>query len=252
MSLPTERILGYDFCTLPAAGLAPHVAAWLEAQDGKARHIACVNPHSIVVALDDAAFRHALHRADMTVPDGVGIVLASKFQGGTIAERVTGFDVFQLTCRLVNDRAGKVMFLGSSEDVLAIIAEKMARDFPAITVETYSPPYKSAFSDEDNAAMHRAVNTFRPDVLWVGMTAPKQEKWVEGNRAKLDTRMIGSIGAVFDFYAGRIKRPARVWRDLGLEWLPRLVGEPRRLWRRMGISAPIFVAEVVKDRFRRK
>lgn len=100
--------------------------------------------------------------------------------------------------------------------------------------------------------MHEAVKAFRPDVLWVGMTVPMQEKWVEANRAALDTRVIGSIGAVFAFYAGRIRRPAKVWRELGLEWLPRLVGGPRRLWRRMAISAPLFVGAVVADRFRRK
>ncbi|WAT17565.1 WecB/TagA/CpsF family glycosyltransferase [Aurantiacibacter sp. MUD11] len=251
-TFPTERILDYQVCTLASAALSPHVARWLDAEDGKARHIACANPHSIEVARGDAAFKYALRQADLLVPDGVGIVFASKFLGGDITDRVTGFDIFQLASELLQARKGRMMFLGSSEEVLAIIREKMAQDYPGITVETYSPPYKPAFSDEDNAAMHAAVNAFKPDVLWVGMTAPKQEKWVEANRGKLDTKVIGSIGAVFDFYAGRIKRPAKVWRDLGLEWLPRLVGEPRRLWRRMFVSAPAFVAAVVADRVRRK
>lgn len=251
-SFPTERILDYEVCTLPAPALAPHVAAWLDAEDGVARHIACANPHSIEVARGDAAFRQALLAADMLIPDGVGVVFASKFNGGDIKDRVTGFDLFQLTAQLLEARKGRMMFLGSSEDVLADIRARMAKDYPAVVVETHSPPYKPEFSAKDNAAMHAAVNAFRPDVLWVGMTAPKQEKWVEANRAALDARVIGSIGAVFDFYAGRIKRPGAVWRKLGLEWLPRLVGEPRRLWRRMGISAPLFVGAVVADRFRRK
>lgn len=251
-TFPTERVLDYPVCTLPAAELAPHVERWLDASDGTARHIACANPHSIEVARSDAMFRQALLAADMLIPDGVGIVFASRFNGGAIRERVTGFDLFQLTAELIEARQGRMMFLGSSEDVLAAIRARMARDYPGIAVQTYSPPYKPAFSDADNAAMHEAVNAFRPDVLWVGMTAPKQEKWVEANRAALNTRVIGSIGAVFDFYAGRIKRPAKVWRDLGLEWLPRLVGEPRRLWRRMAISAPLFVGAVVAERFRRK
>ncbi|WP_162925284.1 WecB/TagA/CpsF family glycosyltransferase [Aurantiacibacter odishensis] len=251
-TFPTERMLDYQVCTLPPASLAPHVEHWLNAGDGTARHIACANPHSIEVARTDAAFKYALARADMLIPDGVGIVYASKFNGGDIAERVTGFDLFQVASTLVAQRKGRMMFLGSSEDVLATIRANMARDYPDIEVKTYSPPYKPVFSDTDNAAMHEAVNGFRPDVLWVGMTAPKQEKWVEANRARLDTRVIGSIGAVFDFYAGRIQRPGKVWRDLGLEWLPRLVGEPKRLWRRMVVSAPLFVGAVVADRFRRK
>ncbi|WP_338242921.1 WecB/TagA/CpsF family glycosyltransferase [Aurantiacibacter hainanensis] len=251
-ALPTERILDYDVCTLRPAALATHVADWLDAENSGARHVACVNPHSIEVARGDPAFREALHRADLLIPDGIGIVLASRFNGGTISERVTGFDLFQLTAGLLAERKERMMFLGSSEDVLATIRARVKRDYPGVTVETYSPPYKAEFSAEDNAAMHAAVNAFRPDVLWVGMTAPKQEKWVEANRPHLQTRMIGSIGAVFDFYAGRIRRPGKMWQKLGLEWLPRLAGEPRRLWRRMGISAPLFVGAVVRDRFRRK
>ncbi len=251
-SFPTERILDYEVSTLPPASLAPHIESWLDASDNSARHIACANPHSIEVARTDPTFKTALLEADMLIPDGVGIVFASKFNGGDITERVTGFDLFQAASTLVARRKGRMMFLGSSEDVLATIRDNMARDYPEIEVKTYSPPYKPVFSDADNVAMHEAVNAFRPDVLWVGMTAPKQEKWVEANRALLDTRVIGSIGAVFDFYAGRIQRPGKVWRDLGLEWLPRLVGEPKRLWKRMAISAPLFVGAVVTDRFRRK
>ncbi|MCB2066072.1 MAG: WecB/TagA/CpsF family glycosyltransferase [Erythrobacter sp.] len=249
---PTERVLEYPVCTLPPAGLAPYMAAWIDAEDGTARHLACANPHSIEVARHDPRFKAALLAADLLVPDGVGVVFASKFNGGTIRERVTGFDLFQLACQAVNARGGRMMFLGSSDDVLAIIRDKMAQDWPQISVATHSPPYKPEFTAEDNAAMHAAVNQFRPHVLWVGMTAPKQEKWVEANRAHLDTRLIGSIGAVFDFYAGRIQRPAKVWRDLGLEWLPRLVGEPKRLWRRMFVSAPAFVAAVVRHRLRNR
>ena len=251
-TLPTERVLDYRVCTLPVAGLAAPIASMVDAADGKARHIACANPHSIEVARTDPVFKAALQAADLLVPDGVGVIYASKFNGGEIRERVTGFDVFRLACEAVAARQGKVMFLGSSEEVLAIIRDKMAADYPAITVETHSPPYKPEFSAEDNAAMHAAVNAFRPDVLWVGMTAPKQEKWVEANRAQLDTKVIGSIGAVFDFYAGRIVRPSKVWRDMGLEWLPRLVGEPRRLWRRMFVSAPLFVGAVVKDKMAKR
>lgn len=250
--LPTERILDYRVCTLPVPQLAAPIATWIDSTDGTARHVACANPHSIEVARRDAEFKAALQAADLLVPDGVGVIFASKVYGGTIRERVTGFDLFRLACEAVAARQGKVMFLGSSEEVLAIIARKMAADYPAITVETYSPPYKPEFSEADNAAMHAAVNAFSPDVLWVGMTAPKQEKWVEANRAQLDTRVIGSIGAVFDFYAGRIQRPAKVWRDMGLEWLPRLVGEPKRLWRRMFVSAPAFVLAVARDRLRKR
>jgi len=98
--------------------------------------------------------------------------------------------------------------------------------------------------------MISAINAARPDVLWVGMTAPKQEKWIHQNRHRLQVKFIGAIGAVIDFYTGRVKRSHPVFRKLGLEWLPRLLQEPRRLWRRMGVSAPIFVMEVVRRKMK--
>jgi N-acetylglucosaminyldiphosphoundecaprenol N-acetyl-beta-D-mannosaminyltransferase len=96
--------------------------------------------------------------------------------------------------------------------------------------------------------MIAAINASKADVLWVGMTAPKQEKWIFENRARLNVKFAGAIGAVFDFYTGRVKRSHPVFQRLGLEWLPRLVQQPRRLWRRMFVSAPIFVWHVLKQK----
>ena len=115
----------------------------------------------------------------------------------------------------------------------------------------YSPPFKEVFSEEENRAMIEAVNRAGPDVLWVGMTAPKQEKWIYQNKDRLNVKFIGAIGAVFDFYAGTVKRPHPWFLDHGLEWLPRLLGEPRRLWKRMFVSAPLFMARVFAERIRR-
>jgi N-acetylglucosaminyldiphosphoundecaprenol N-acetyl-beta-D-mannosaminyltransferase len=111
---------------------------------------------------------------------------------------------------------------------------------------TFSPPYKPEFSPAELDMMIAAINAVRPDVLWVGMTAPKQEKWIYQNRHRLQVKFIGAVGAVFDFYTGRVKRSHPIFQNLGLEWLPRLLQEPRRLWRRMGVSAPIFIWHVLK------
>lgn len=125
----------------------------------------------------------------------------------------------------------------------------MAADWPALTiVGTYSPPFRAEFSKAEIAEMIEAINAVRPDVLWVGMTAPKQEEWIHGVIDRLDARFVAAIGAVFDFYAGRVRRSHPVFQSLGLEWLPRLVQEPRRLWRRMFVSAPIFIWHVMRAR----
>lgn len=216
------------------------------------RWFACLNPHSHVIAQDDPAFSEALHAADWVVPDGAGVVLASRFLGRPVHERITGSDIFYgLHERLNRQGGGSIFFLGSTEEILAEIRLRMAIDYPNLRVAgTFSPPYKAEFSPEELNEMIDAINAAKPDVLWVGMTAPKQEKWIHQNRHRLQVKFIGAIGAVFDFYTGRVKRSHPIYQKLGLEWLPRLLQEPRRLWRRMFVSAPLFVAEVIKWRFK--
>lgn len=218
------------------------------------RWLACLNPHSYAVAKTDPLFATALQSADWLVPDGAGILLGSRILGGNIRTRITGSDVFEGLHRRMNAAGvGSVFFLGATEETLAAIRRKMAVDYPNIRVAgTYSPPFKADYSEAELAAMCGAVNAAAPDVLWVGMTAPKQEKWIHANRHRLDVRFAGAIGAVFDFYIGRVKRSHPLFQRLGLEWLPRLIQQPRRLWRRMLVSAPIFLADVLKAKVRRR
>ena len=112
----------------------------------------------------------------------------------------------------------------------------------------YSPPFKSEFDDADNMTMVNKVNSFKPDVLFVGMTAPKQEKWVHEHKGEVDAKVICSIGAVFDFYAGTVKRPGQIWISLGLEWFVRLLHEPRHTWKRYIYYGPIFVYKILKQK----
>lgn len=211
------------------------------------RWFACLNPHSYAVAKDDPVFSKALQATDWLVPDGAGVVIASRYLKCPVHERITGSDVFfGLHDRLNRQGGGSIFFLGSTDEILAEIRQRMAKDYPNLRVAgTFSPPYKPEFSPSDLDDMIAAINAAKPDVLWVGMTAPKQEKWIHQNRHRLQVKFIGAIGAVFDFYTGRVKRSHPIFQKLGLEWLPRLLQEPRRLWRRMGVSAPLFVWDVV-------
>jgi len=216
-------------------------------------YMACANPHSLIVASKDALFESALTNADILVPDGTGIIIAAKILGLPCTEKVAGTDFFLGFSRKVNEkgRGLRYFFLGSSEKTLGLIEERMKRDFPCIEVcGTYSPPFKAEFSKEDNETMIDAVNNARADVLWVGMTAPKQEKWIYVNRSKLNVPFIGAIGAVFDFYAGTKKRSSDFWIRTGLEWLPRLLKEPRRLWERNLKSTPIFLWWIIKEKIK--
>jgi N-acetylglucosaminyldiphosphoundecaprenol N-acetyl-beta-D-mannosaminyltransferase len=214
--------------------------------------LACLNPHSYVVALDDQNFAAALHDAEWLIADGVGIVWASQLMGGQVRERVTGSDVFFGLQHRMNIVGGlSVFFLGASEGTLSQISDRMSVDYPNIRVAgSYSPPFKPSYSALELDEMIAAINTTQPDVLWVGMTAPKQEKWIFENRARLKVRVAAAVGAVFDFYTGNVKRSHPTYQRLGLEWLPRLLQQPRRLWRRMFVSAPIFVWHTLKERLR--
>ena len=245
-----EDIAGYSVCTQSVSACVSDVVTWIQqaSHEQQCRLLACINPHSYVVSLNDPAFAQALHTADWLLPDGVGIVYASKLLGGQIRERVTGNDIFHGVQSALNRLGGyRVFFLGSTEAELADISKRMARDYPHIQIAgMYSPPFTPKFSAADNQAMIAAINAAAPDVLWVGMTAPKQEKWLCQNIAKLNVKFAAGVGSVFDFYSGTVKRSPLIFQRLGLEWLPRLLRHPRRVWRRMFISAPIFVLHIMR------
>lgn len=245
----SENILGYNVSAASKEDCNEQILAWM-ASGEKGRYFVCANPHSLEVARGDSIFHEAIRHADLVVPDGAGIVLASRIHGGKIRERVTGSDIFwELNNSLNRAKGHKVFFLGSTEANLARIRERMRADFPNITVAgVYSPPFKSEFTPAENERMVAAVNDAQADVLWVGMTAPKQEKWIFQNRHELQAKIIGAIGAVFDFYTGNVKRPHPFFQRAGLEWLPRLVREPGRLWRRNFVSNPAFLSRVVLSR----
>jgi N-acetylglucosaminyldiphosphoundecaprenol N-acetyl-beta-D-mannosaminyltransferase len=247
--LEWEDILGYRITTLGIGQCVDRAAGWV-ARGERGRYFVCANPHSLETARRDAVFSAAIGAADLVVPDGIGMVLASRLLGGSIRERVTGSDMFLGLCqRLRGDPGRRAFFLGSTQETLRIIEEKMARDFPWVTVAgTYSPPFADELDEGENRRIIEAVNSARTDVLWVGMTAPKQEKWVFRNRERLDVACVGPVGAVFDFYSGRVKRSHPFFQRIGLEWFPRLIREPGRLWRRNLVSNPRFLLRVLRER----
>lgn len=139
-----------------------------------------------------------------------------------------------------------VMFMGSSQKVLDLIVKRAAKVYPHLKVVTYSPPYKPEFSKEDNKAIIDAINAADPDLLWIGMTAPKQEKWTFSHWDELNIHChVGTIGAVFDFFAGTVERAPVWWQRHGLEWLYRLLKEPKRMWRRYIIGNALFLFNVI-------
>ena len=210
-----------------------------------------INAHSYNTALKDEAFAEALMKGDVLIPDGASIVMACRKikAKSQPKERIAGWDLFAFEMDKLNQTGGKCFFMGSSEKVLALIKKRAAVDYPNIVVETYSPPYKPEFSEEDNRTIIEAVNKAKPDLLWIGMTAPKQEKWTYQHWKKLDVNChVGNIGAVFDFFAGTVERAPLWWQEHSLEWLYRLIKEPKRMWRRYIIGNALFVMNILKEK----
>ena len=200
-----------------------------------------INQYSYCIAEEDPEFREALQQSDILLPDGMAIVAAVKLLNGTKIKKIAGADIHQHLLEELHRKGGSCFYLGSSENTLQKIVSRLSIDFPDVTVGTFSPPYKAVFSVVENKQMLEAVNAFQPDVLFVGMTAPKQEKWSYQHKEQLDAKIICSIGAVFDFYAGTVDRPNPFWINLGLEWFIRLIKEPKRMWKRYLYYGPVYI-----------
>lgn len=218
--------------------------------DGKLL-INTINAYSYDMAQDNSLFAEALTKGDVLIPDGMSIVKACLWLKAQSRpqERIAGWDLFIFEMERLNEKGGKCFFMGSSPQTLARIKKKAAKEYPNIQVETYSPPYKPVFSDEDNRSIITAINQANPDLLWIGMTAPKQEIWAYMHWNELHIHChTGTIGAVFDFFAGTVERAPKAWQDSGFEWLYRLMKEPKRMWRRYIIGNARFLWLIFKEK----
>lgn len=231
--------------------------------DGKVL-INTINAYSYCIAQKDDIYKESLSKCDYLLPDGMSILWGCKWLNGKSIpkERIAGWNLFSFEmeklerkCKNlnVNNEKLRVMFMGSSEKVLRLIQRRCCIDYPNLDVVMYSPPYRESFSEEDSRAMINTINEAKPDLLWIGMTAPKQEKWTWLHWDELQINChVGTIGAVFDFYAGTARRAPLWWQEHGLEWLYRLLKEPKRMWRRYLVGNPLFIWNIIKEKYGKK
>ena len=208
-----------------------------------------INPHSYVTAKSDELFTKALKESDLLIPDGSGIVMAAKQIKKENIKKIAGADLHKFLLKEMNKKGGKVFYMGAAQKTLDKIHERLENEYPNIKVDSYSPPFKPEFNDEENQEIINRVNSFNPDVLFIGMTAPKQEKWLYEHKDNLEFTIASSIGAVFDFYARTVERPSQIWLNLHLEWLGRLLKEPKRMWKRNFVSTPLFLLDMFAYKF---
>jgi len=216
-----------------------------------AKTITTLNIHSFIEQRKDNKFRNSLKKSDWILPDGVGIVVAAKILHKITILKISGFDIFLEAMKSANKGHKKVMFFGSTTSVLEMIEKKIQLDYPNVSFKTFSPDFKSEFNEKDFKHFSEEINNFSPDFLFLGLTAPKQEKLAQALKNKVNVKAIFCIGAVFDFYSNNIRRPSSFWIDNNLEWFGRLLANPSKLLPRL-LSIPLFFFILFKKYFKMK
>jgi N-acetylglucosaminyldiphosphoundecaprenol N-acetyl-beta-D-mannosaminyltransferase len=237
-----STILGVDFDLIDFAAVLDAIRCWR--RDHLRRTIVISNPHSVMMARRDSLMRSATQQAALVLPDGVGIILAARILGLPHHGRITGPALMLYLCDHGRNLGLRHFFYGGSPSVV----ERLADRFPGLDVAgSFSPPFGPIDPEEDQGIVDR-INQTRPDVVWVGLGAPKQEIWMARHIGRIQASTLIGVGAAFDFHAGAIPWAPTWIRSLGLEWAYRLCIEPKRLWRR-NLDSPRFLLSVLRQKF---
>ncbi len=233
-------ILGVPVSVLDMDAAVRRIGGWLDRRE--TRYVCVSDVHSVTRAHDDPDHMAALSGADMVTPDGTPLVWVSRLRGNQEIKRVCGPDLMMAICAASEKAGWRHYFYGGDEQTGATLAVRLQQFFPNIQISgSYSPPFRPLTREETEAALER-IRQSRAEIVWVSLGCPKQERWMHEMSAQLPGQTLIGVGAAFDFHAGRISRAPLWMRNNGLEWLHRLMSEPRRLWRRYLVMAPRFVA----------
>lgn len=232
------RVLGAEIDALTLDAASSRVLAWAQAHES--RYVVLANAHVVVTATHEAGFGVVVNAADMATPDGAPVAWVMRHHGHLGQPRVSGPDLmWALLGRCAAEGAG-VYCYGSTSQTLELLRQKIVAAFPAIRLAGMeSPPFRPLSAEEDAAAVAR-INQSGAGVVFVGLGCPKQEFWMAEHRGRINAVMLG-VGAAFDFHAGTVSRAPAWMRNHGLEWLHRLISEPRRLWKRYLVTNTLFV-----------
>ncbi|MDH3601113.1 MAG: WecB/TagA/CpsF family glycosyltransferase [Candidatus Tectomicrobia bacterium] len=239
-------ILGIQVTPISSTEVVSQVDQWIQA---KQKHYICLCPnYSIMMSQKYPKFRQALNQATITTADGRAVAWACKFHGYGNAKQVRGTDLTRLVCGMSAQKGLSNFFYGGTEELLEKLVRNLHQQYPQLQVAgTYAPPFRP-LTPTENKKMVAVINASQPDIVWIGLGAPKQELWMADHFQDLQAPVMIGIGAAFDFLSG-VKMEAPRWvQKFALEWLFRLASEPRRLWKR-NVCHPIFMAQVMLQRF---
>lgn len=227
----------------------PDTLAYIEEQIDSLRgkYICVSNVHTTVMSYENEQYRMVQNSAAMALPDGAPLSKYSRMQGFCDAKRVTGPDLMTELFRVSEQKGYRHFFYGSTQQTLDDMRQALQRDYPNMVIAgMYAPPFRPLTNQEDKEVIVR-INDAEPDFIWVGLGAPKQEEWMYDHRGKLNAVSVG-VGAGFDYVAGRIRRAPKIMQVLCLEWLYRLMQDPKRLWKRYVVTNTKFVYYILRER----
>ena len=220
---------------------------WIETEADSCHHVVNTGMHGIMAAHRDPRLKAILNAAELFAPDGILVVLIARIRGFTLEKKNTGPDLMREFSKIADVKGYKYFMFGDTEDTLQLLEAKLKSAFPGLRiVGLHSPPFRPPTPDEDESIVH-AINKAKPDVLWVGLGMPTQDRWIYEHRDRLNVPVLVGAGASFKFLSGSVKRAPSWLSNWGFEWLWRMFQEPRRVWRRVFVDAPQFVSLVALE-----
>lgn len=248
---PRQRglVIGVPIDALTWQQARQRLMSW--ALSRESRYVCICNVHSVVTALQQPAYFRVVEQADMATPDGAPVAWSLRWAGFAKQPRVNGPDLMWKLCEDAARQGIGIGIYGSTTATLDLLRPALAQAFPTLRLDyCVSPPFRQLTSEEDEAVC-REINASGVGLLFVGLGCPKQETWMADHRGRVNAVMLG-VGAAFDYHAGTISRAPELMRAAGLEWLHRLLSEPRRLWRRYLVTNSIFIVKTLQELARRR
>lgn len=235
-----ENILGVDVSPLSYEDLKKNIEKDIE--NNKKSFIVAINPEKILKARKDEKLKELLNNATYEIPDGIGVIYASKLRKGNIKTRITGIDSMEMLCKLSEEKKYKIFMYGAKEETIKKAKENLEIKFSNIQIVGTINGY-----EKDNDKIISSINKSKADIVFVALGSPKQEYWITENMDKVSAKIFQGVGGSFDVFSGNIKRAPKWMQKIGLEWLYRLIKEPKRIFRQIKLVKFLWLALIEKD-----
>lgn len=242
MTIHRVNILGVGVSAINPSHAVDRIESWIA--DGNSQYVCVTGVHGVMESQREESLRRIHNRAGLVTPDGMPLVWLSRLRGFKHVRRVYGPDLMLALCERSILRGYSHFLYGGAEGVADRLACRLQNRFPGLRISgTYCPPFRPLTPAEDTEIV-KVINEANPDLVWVGLSTPKQEQWMHDHLDRLNASVLLGVGAAFDFHAGLKSQAPRWMQRSGLEWLFRLSTEPRRLWRRYFVNNPLFLGNV--------